>query len=68
MRRILISLCTIAVSLALLWHFSNIWRFGEHIIREPNIVILISETLLLIGILLFGIYSFIKELKGGKEG
>lgn len=53
----------VGLSLALLWHFSNIWLYGQHIIQEPNKTILIAETILLLGILIFGFYIMITELK-----
>lgn len=54
----------IALSVALLWHFSNIWRYGQHLIQEPNIIILIVETTGLLAILVFGVYKFVGDLKG----
>ena len=60
----------VGLSAALLWHFSNIWRYGQHLIREPNIVILSLETAGLLLILAFGISRYIRDLKGKgrKEG
>ena len=52
----------ISMSLALLWHFSNIVRYGTHIIQEPSPVILWSEVGLLAVILVFGIWSVVKIL------
>ena len=52
------------MSSALLWHFSNIWRYGKHLIEEPNIVILSLETAGLLLILAFGISKYISDLKG----
>jgi len=43
----------VGVSAALLWHLSNIWRYGQHLIQEPNIVILSLETAGLLLILAF---------------
>ena len=48
----------------LLWHFSNIWRYGEYLIGEPNIVIRSLETVLLLAILVFGVSRFIGSLRG----
>ena len=53
----------IGLSGALLWHFSNIWRYGQHIIQEPNKVILIVETAGLIVIFIYGRSRFIGGLK-----
>jgi hypothetical protein len=53
----------IGLSGALLWHFSNIWRYGQHIIQEPNEVILIVETAGLLVIFTFGVTGFIGSLR-----
>ncbi len=53
----------IGMSTALLWHFSNIWRYGQHLIQEPNTVILSLETTGLLLILIFGISKYISDLK-----
>ena len=55
----------IGMSAALLWHFSNIWRYGQHLIGEPNNIILSLETAGLIAILVFGISKFISDLRRG---
>lgn len=57
----------IGLSVGIIWHFSNIWRYGQHLIQEPNIVILSLETAGLLLILIFGITKFISDLKR-KEG
>lgn len=52
------------LSAALLWHFSNIWRYGgQYLIQEPNRTVLIVETIGLVFVLVFGIVQFIRELK-----
>ena len=53
----------IGLSAALLWHFSNIWRYGQHLIQEPNIVILTLETAGLLLIFAFGVTKFISDLR-----
>jgi len=53
----------IGLSAALLWHFSNIWRYGQYVVGEPNIVILSLETAGLVAILIFGISNFISSMK-----
>ena len=57
----------IGLSSALLWHFSNIWRYGQHLVQEPNIAILCIETTGLLLILGFGIAKFVTGLKA-KQG
>lgn len=54
---------SIAMACAFLWHFSNILRFGDHLIKEPNIFILLSEIILITGILIIGLITLIKCLK-----
>jgi len=58
----------IGLSCALLWHFSNIWRYGQHLIQEPNIIILCLETAGLIVIFTFGISKFISGIKRETRG
>ena len=53
----------IGLSIALLWHFSNIWRYGQYVVGEPNIVIRSLETAGLLAILIFGISNFISSMK-----
>ena len=54
----------IGLSAALLWHFSNIWRYGQHLIQEPNAAILTLETAGLLLIFAFGLTKFISDLRG----
>jgi len=53
----------IGMSVALLWHFSNIWRYGQYLAQEPNIVILSLETAGLLVILALGISKYISDVK-----
>ena len=50
---------TIALSAALLWHFSNIWRYGQHVIQEPNTLVLTLETVGLVIVFAFGIAKLV---------
>ena len=61
--RVINSIMIMALSVALLWHFSNIWRYGKYLIQEPSVKILVMETVGLAVILVFGIYMFIREVK-----
>jgi len=56
----------IAVSSALLWHFSNIWRYGHHIIEEPNVLIRRLETGMLVGIVVFGAVKLMNDTRASK--
>jgi len=53
----------IGMSAALLWHFSNIWRYGQHLIQEPNIIILSLETAVLLLILAFGVFRLVVDFR-----
>ena len=53
----------VGLSVALLWHFSNIWRYGQYLVGEPNIVIRSLETMGLLLILAFGVAKCISDLK-----
>ena len=57
----------IGMSAALLWHFSNIWRYGQHLVGEPNIVIRSLETAGLLLILTFGISKYVSDLKRKRD-
>ena len=58
----------IGMSAALLWHFANIWRYGEYLVGEPNIVIRSLETAVLLAILVFGVNKLLDGLRGEKGG
>ena len=62
-REIIIDALLIGMSSALLWHFSNIWRYEKHFIAEPNIWIRSIETVGLVIILFFGIGKYIRDLR-----
>jgi len=53
----------IGMSAALLWHFSNIWRYGQYLIQEPNIIIRSLETAMLLIIFAFGVYKFVGDFR-----
>ncbi len=55
----------ISLSAALLWHFSNIWRYGEYLVGESNIIIRSLETAGLVFILGFGVSKYINDLRRG---
>ncbi len=50
----------VGMSAALLWVFWGIWLRGSHYLQEPNRLILTGETLMVVTILLFGLYEFIR--------
>jgi len=57
----------VGMSAAFLWHFLNIWRYGQYLIRESNIVIRSLETAGILAILAFGIGKYISDLKSKKD-
>jgi len=67
MKYLITHLAIIGMSSALLWHFSNIWRYGQHLVGEPNIVIRSLETAVLLAILVFGVSKFVGSLVRGKD-
>ena len=54
----------IGMSIALLWHFLNIWRYGQYLVGESNILIRSVETAGLLIILVFGIAKFVTDARG----
>jgi len=57
----------IGLSSAFLWHFANIWFYGQNLIREPNLIILSLETAGLLLILVFGVTGAINDLRGKRS-
>ena len=67
MKEVIADGALIGMSAALLWHFSNIWRYGQYLVGEPNIVVRSLETVMLLAILVFGVSKFIGSLSGKRE-
>ncbi len=63
MKTCIIDALVIGLSAAALWHFSNIWRYGQHLIQEPNTLVLTLETAGLLLILGFGVIKLAGDLK-----
>jgi hypothetical protein len=63
MRQAIVNGIIIGLSIALLWHFSNIWRYGQYLVGEPNIAVRSLETAGLLAILIFGISNYISSAK-----
>lgn len=61
MRATIVSGLIIGMAAAFLWHFSNIWRFGQYLVGEQSVTVRIMETLGLLLILAFGILNLIYE-------
>ena len=54
----------IGMALVLLTHFSLIVWYGEFLIQEQNPILLTSEIVMLVAILGFGVWRFVKVIKG----
>ncbi len=65
---LVLNAAVIGLSAALLWHFFNIWRYGQYLVGEPNIVIRSLETAGLLLILAFGVSKYISDLRKGLKG
>lgn len=65
---ILADLLIIGLSGFLLWHYSNIWRYGQCMAGEPNIAIRSLETVVLVLIFAFGIGKYVSDLKQSGRG
>ena len=68
MKNIIADCLIMGMSVALLWHFSNIWRYGQYLIQEPNSVVLVLETAGLLAVLIFGVTKFISDLRSDLKG
>ncbi len=63
LKHLIADTAVIGLSAALLWHFSNIWRYGQYLVQEPNLVIRSLETVGLFVILAFGVTKYITDLR-----
>lgn len=59
----IVDVVIISMSASFLWHFSNIWRYGQHLVGEPNIVIRSLETAWFLFIFAFGVGKCIRDIK-----
>ena len=64
---LVVDTAVIGLSAALLWHLSNIWLWGEYLIREPNVATMSLETVGLLLALAIGVGKYISELEGKKR-
>ena len=63
MKTIISNILLIGACLTLLWHFSNIVRYGEHVIQEPNAIILTAEMTLVAGMTVYAVVRTIAEVR-----
>ncbi len=64
MKQILLSATVVGMGLAWLWHFYQILTSGRVYFHEPNPVILWSEIVGIAILTGFGLYMFIKIIRG----
>ncbi len=62
-RNIMANSLLVGLSVAFLWHFSNMWRYGQYLVGEPNIFIRSLETAGLVVILAFGVSKYVSDLR-----
>jgi len=59
----LLALLSLSMAIFLLFHFTCIWLYGRFYICEPTQWILIIETCLISGIIVFCVYCLVEQLK-----
>ncbi len=64
MKQILLSATVVGMGLAWLWHFYQILTSGRVYFQEPNPVILWAEIVGIAILTGFGLYMFIKIIRG----
>jgi hypothetical protein len=62
-RNIMADSLLVGLSGAFLWHFSNIWRYGQYLAQEPNIIIRSLETAMLLFIFAFGVSRLVADFR-----
>jgi len=67
MKNIIADSLLAGMSLAFLWHFSNIWRYGQYLAQEPNILIRSLETAAFLVIFAFSVYKFVIDLRSANR-
>ena len=63
LRKCLLSVLAVGMGACLLSNFISIWIFGKYYIYEPNRMILSIETLMMIIIISFSLFSFFSDFK-----
>ena len=63
LRNIIADSLLAGLSVAFLWHFANIWRYGQYLAQEPNIIIRSLETAMLLVILAFGVSRLVDDFR-----
>lgn len=60
--KIISSAGSIGMGVAFLWHFSNILRYGQHVIQEPSYPMLIGEILFIVILIILATIKIINEI------
>jgi len=63
LKEFFVDVLIISMSASFLWHFSNIWRYGQCLVGEPSIAIRSLETAWFLFIFVFGIYKLVYDLR-----
>jgi hypothetical protein len=58
-----LALLALAMASFLLLHFAMIWAYGRFYIYESNPLVLLAETGMMVGILIFSSYCFVEYLR-----
>ena len=66
--KIVLATLVIAMSSAFLWVFGCIWHLGTHTVQEPSRRVLVGETVLLVSILGFGLWTYVQEARRLRRG
>jgi hypothetical protein len=66
LRNSMLALVAFGMAVVLLIHFGCIWMYGRFYISESNPFILFAETSMVVAILTFSFYCFVRELSRTK--
>ena len=58
-----LALLTFALASFLLLHFTLIWVYGKFYIYESNVLVLVSETTLIVAIICFSVLCLAEQLR-----
>jgi uncharacterized membrane protein len=61
-RTLILAMLSLGMSIYLLSHFVFIWQFGEYQITQPNIILLGTALVFILGTLVFCFYCIVKQI------
>jgi len=59
MRYFITNVVLLGMAIVFLYHFGLIWIYGEFLIKEANLAVLVAETLFIVEIIVLGIFNII---------